>query len=125
MASEFELITVGGEIRHAHTVAHCAGRIGNHQMRMGAESTAESLSSESEKKQKTAHPTMDNANVTDVEEEDANSARQRRKSLQHALRSSEMLFNEFLKEHRTVQAQQKEIDSLKQELKNQRHSLTK
>ena len=40
---------------------------------MGAESTAESLSSESEKKQKTAHPTTDNANVTDVEEEDANS----------------------------------------------------
>ncbi len=30
-----------------------------------------------------------------------------------------MLLNEFLKEHRTVQAQQKEIDSLKQELKNQ------
>jgi len=42
-------------------------------MRMGAESTAESLSSESEKKEKTAHPTTDNANVTDVEEEDANS----------------------------------------------------
>ena len=73
MASEFELITVRAEIRHAHTVAHCAGRIGNHQIRMGAESTAESLSSESEKKEKTAHPTMDNANVTDVEEEDANS----------------------------------------------------
>ena len=30
-----------------------------------------------------------------------------------------MLLNEFLKEHRTVQAQQKEIDALKQELKNQ------
>jgi len=42
-------------------------------MWMGAESTAESLSSESEKKEKTAHPTMDNANVTDVEEEDPNS----------------------------------------------------
>jgi hypothetical protein len=40
-------------------------------MRMGAESTPESLSSESEKKDKTAHPTTDNANVTDVEEEDA------------------------------------------------------
>ena len=40
-------------------------------MRMGAESTAESLSSESEKKDKTAHPTTDNVNVTDVEEEDA------------------------------------------------------
>jgi hypothetical protein len=42
-------------------------------MRMGAESTAESLSSESEQKEKTAHPTTDNANVMDVEEEDANS----------------------------------------------------
>jgi hypothetical protein len=42
-------------------------------MRMGAESTAESLSSESEKKEKTAHPTTDNANVTDVEAEAANS----------------------------------------------------
>jgi hypothetical protein len=31
------------------------------------------LSSESDKKEKTAHPTTDNANVTDVEEEDANS----------------------------------------------------
>ena len=40
-------------------------------MQMGAESTAESLCSESEKKQKTAHPTTDNANVMDVEEEDA------------------------------------------------------
>src|SRR5262245_39465784 len=31
-----------------------------------------------------------------------------------------MLLNEFLKEHRTVQAQQQEIDALQQELKNQR-----
>ena len=30
-----------------------------------------------------------------------------------------MLLNEFLKEHRTVQAQQKEIDALKAELKEQ------
>jgi hypothetical protein len=72
-AFEFELVTVGAEISHAHTVAHCVRRIGNQQLRMGAESTAESLSSESEKKEKTAHPTTDNANVTDVEEEDANS----------------------------------------------------
>jgi hypothetical protein len=42
-------------------------------MLMGAESTAESLGSESEKKEKTAHLTTDNANVADVEEEDANS----------------------------------------------------
>ena len=42
-------------------------------MRMGGESTAESLCSESEKKENPAHPTTDNANVTDVEEEDANS----------------------------------------------------
>jgi len=31
-----------------------------------------------------------------------------------------MLLNEFLKEHRTVQEQQKEIDALKAELKAQR-----
>jgi Skp family chaperone for outer membrane proteins len=31
-----------------------------------------------------------------------------------------MLLNEFLKEHRTVQEQQKEIDALKAELKDQR-----
>jgi predicted RNase H-like nuclease (RuvC/YqgF family) len=31
-----------------------------------------------------------------------------------------MLLNEFLKEHRTVQEQQKEIDALKAELKEQR-----
>ena len=36
-----------------------------------------------------------------------------------------MLLNEFLKEHRTVQAQQKEIDSLKQELKAQRAFIEK
>jgi hypothetical protein len=30
-----------------------------------------------------------------------------------------MLLNEFLKEHRTVQAQQMEIDALKEELKEQ------
>jgi hypothetical protein len=36
-----------------------------------------------------------------------------------------MLLNEFLKEHRTVQAQQKEIDALKQELKNQRALIEK
>ncbi len=36
-----------------------------------------------------------------------------------------MLLNEFLKEHRTVQAQQEEIDSLKQELKNQKALIDK
>ena len=36
-----------------------------------------------------------------------------------------MLLNEFLKEHRTVQTQQKEIDSLKQELKEQRTLIEK
>jgi len=36
-----------------------------------------------------------------------------------------MLLNEFLKEHRTVQAQQKEIDALKQELKDQRALIEK
>ena len=42
-------------------------------MRIRSESRAESLRGESEKKEKTAHPTTDNANVTDGEEEDANS----------------------------------------------------
>ena len=36
-----------------------------------------------------------------------------------------MLLNEFLKEHRTVQAQQKEIDVLKAELKEQRALIQK
>ena len=36
-----------------------------------------------------------------------------------------MLFNEFLKEHRTVQEQQKEIDTLKRELKEQRALIQK
>jgi len=36
-----------------------------------------------------------------------------------------MLLNEFLKEHRTVQAQQKEIDVLKKELKEQRALIEK
>ena len=52
---------------------------------MGAESTAESLNSESEKKEKTAHPTTDNANVTDVEEEDANSLARASASGQYSL----------------------------------------
>src|SRR5947207_3268535 len=36
-----------------------------------------------------------------------------------------MVLNEFLKEHRTVQAQQEEIDALKQELKDQRTLIEK
>jgi predicted RNase H-like nuclease (RuvC/YqgF family) len=36
-----------------------------------------------------------------------------------------MLLNEFLKEHRTVQEQQKEIDALKAELKEQRALIRK
>ena len=36
-----------------------------------------------------------------------------------------MLLNEFLKEHRTVQAQQKEIDALRAELKEQRALIQK
>ena len=36
-----------------------------------------------------------------------------------------MLLNEFLKEHRKVQEQQKEIDSLKAELKEQRDLIQK
>ncbi len=36
-----------------------------------------------------------------------------------------MLLNEFLKEHRTVQEQQREIDALKAELKEQRALIQK
>ena len=36
-----------------------------------------------------------------------------------------MLLNEFLKEHRTVEKQQKDIDSLKAELKEQRDLIQK
>jgi hypothetical protein len=36
-----------------------------------------------------------------------------------------LLLNEFLKEHRTVQAQQKEIDALRVELKEQRALIQK
>jgi len=36
-----------------------------------------------------------------------------------------MLLNEFLKEHHTVQEQQKEIDALKEELKEQRAQIQK
>ena len=36
-----------------------------------------------------------------------------------------MLLNEFLKEHRTVQGQQKEIDALKTELKEQKALIQK
>jgi hypothetical protein len=36
-----------------------------------------------------------------------------------------MLLNEFLKEHRTVQGQQKEIDALKAELKEQKAFIQK
>jgi hypothetical protein len=36
-----------------------------------------------------------------------------------------MLLNEFLKEHRTVQEQQKEIDALRAELKEQRALIQK
>ena len=36
-----------------------------------------------------------------------------------------MLLNEFLKEHRTVKEQQKEIDALKSELKEQRSLIEK
>jgi hypothetical protein len=36
-----------------------------------------------------------------------------------------MLLNEFLKAHRKVEEQQKEIDALKAELKEQRHLIQK
>ena len=64
---EFELVTVRAEISHAHAVARTRGRVADNQVRIRSESRAESLRGESEKKQKTAHPTTDNANVTDVE----------------------------------------------------------
>jgi hypothetical protein len=69
----FELVTVCAEISHAYAVSPLAGRICNHQIPVGVESTAESLRGKPEKKEKTAHPTTNNANVTDVEEQAANS----------------------------------------------------
>ena len=75
MTSECELVAIRAEISHAHAVAHYAGRIGHHQMRIRSESRAESLRGESEKKQKTAHPTTDNANVMNVEDDSKSLAR--------------------------------------------------
>ena len=63
---EFELVTVRPEISHSHAVARWAGSIGNHQVRIGAESSAKSIRDECQEKQK-AHVTTDNADVTDVE----------------------------------------------------------
>jgi hypothetical protein len=63
---EFELVTVRPEISQSHAVARWAGRIGNHQVRIGTESSAKSIRDECQEKQK-AHVTTDNADVTDVE----------------------------------------------------------
>src|SRR4030095_11978512 len=51
----FELVTVRAEISPAYAVGRWAGRIGHHQVRIGTESTAESLRDQPEKKKKTAH----------------------------------------------------------------------
>ena len=67
---EFKLVTVRAEISYAYAVARCAG-VANNQVRIRFESRTEGLRGESEKKQKTAHSTMDTANATNVEEEDA------------------------------------------------------
>ena len=64
---EFKLVTVRAEVSHAHAVARRRTRIVHYELRIRSESHAESLRGESEKKQKTAHPTTDNANVTYVE----------------------------------------------------------
>jgi hypothetical protein len=69
---EFKLITIRAEISHANAVTRLAGNICNHEVPIGVESTGESLRSKPEKKEKTAHPTTNSANVTDVEEEAAN-----------------------------------------------------
>ena len=66
MSFEFELVTVRAEISHPNAVTRLAGRIGNHQVRIGAESGAKSIRDECQEKQK-AHVTTDNADVTDVE----------------------------------------------------------
>ena len=73
VAREFESVTVRAKISYAQAVARCAGRICNNKVRIRAKSNGESLRGECEQKEKTAHPTTDNANVTDVEEQDANS----------------------------------------------------
>ena len=65
--TEFELVTVRAEISHAYAAMRSCPRIANNQVRIRSQSRTESLRGESEKKQKTAHPTTDNADVTDVE----------------------------------------------------------
>ena len=71
MSFEFELVTVRAEISHAHAVARLARRICDNQLQIRRKPHAESLRAKSEKKDKPPHPRTDNANVTDVEEEDA------------------------------------------------------
>ena len=66
---EFELVTVRAEISHAYAAAGCTFGIGDHQMRIRAESGTKSLRCKPEENEKTAHRTTNNANVTDVEAE--------------------------------------------------------
>ena len=69
---EFELVTICAEISRTHTVARCARRIGENQPGIWIESTGKCLCAQHQEKKKT-HVITNNAHVTDVEEEDANS----------------------------------------------------
>ena len=71
MSFEFELVTVRAEISHAHTVARRPSRIGDNQVRIRREACPKRVGCESQEEKKTTHPTTDNADATDVEEEDA------------------------------------------------------
>jgi len=50
---EFELVTVRAEISHAHTVARCAGRIGQNQPGIWLESPGKCLRRQHQEKKKT------------------------------------------------------------------------
>ena len=61
VALEFELVTVRAKISHAHTVARCARRIGNNQLRIWRQVHAESLRRKSPRKRKNHTRPPDNA----------------------------------------------------------------
>jgi hypothetical protein len=69
---EIELVTASAEISHPHSVARRYARIAHRELSLAIKSTSKHLSRQHEKKNKT-HVTTDNADVTDGEEEDANS----------------------------------------------------
>src|SRR5215471_4189871 len=63
VALGFELVTIRSKISHAHAVARSCTRPANHQVRIWPESSAESLSGEYQKQNKTQVTTND-ADIT-------------------------------------------------------------